>query len=128
MIKKNIETTDTQKIIITQVGGNLNLKGWDQSDIRFSSTAEAGQIEENEHEIRISCPGNCSLRVPHSRFSRRAAVMAMHGGGQLRDLRLVERELPVAGGLRQRYRPHPGPPRIQMREHQPVTPGASTRE
>ncbi|MBG7610554.1 MAG: hypothetical protein IZT55_06775 [Anaerolineae bacterium] len=94
MIKKNIETTDTQKIIITQVGGNLNLKGWDQSDIRFSSTAEAGQIEENEHEIRISCPGNCSLRVPHQ-----AIIEIRQIGGHL-NAKTLDGELYVgkAGG------------------------------
>jgi len=65
MTKKNIPTTETPKIVILQVGGNLNLKGWDQTEVRFSANPEDGQIEELDQEIRVNCPGNCLLRVPH---------------------------------------------------------------
>jgi len=78
MIKKTIATVETPKMIISQVGGNLNLKGWDLSEVRLSASGEDVQIEEHEGELRINCPGNCSLRVPHQ-----AAIEIQQVGGQL---------------------------------------------
>ncbi len=94
MTKKNINTIEVPKITISHVGGNLNLKGWDQTEVRFSSTAETGQIEEHEGELRISCPGNCSLRVPHQ-----AIIEIMQVGGHL-NAKTLDGELLVrkAGG------------------------------
>jgi len=78
MAKKNIPTTETPKIVIFQVMGNLNLKGWDQTEVRFSANSEDGQIEELDQEIRVNCPGNCLLRVPH-----KAIIEIQQVGGQL---------------------------------------------
>jgi len=78
MAKKRIPTTETPKIVILQVGGNLNLKGWDQTEVRFSANTEDGQIEELDQEIRVNCPGNCLLRVPH-----KAMIEIQQVGGQL---------------------------------------------
>ncbi|MEN8173273.1 MAG: hypothetical protein ABFS03_10385 [Chloroflexota bacterium] len=78
MTKKNIPTTETPNIVIIEVGGNLNLKGWDQTEVRFLANNGDGQIEELDQEIRINCPGNCMLRVPHS-----ANIEIQQVGGQL---------------------------------------------
>ena len=94
MTKKNIKTIESPKIIISQVRGNLNLKGWNQTEVRFSSTVETGLIEEHEEELRISCTGNCSLRVPHQ-----AVIEIKQVGGHL-NAKTLDGELLVgkAGG------------------------------
>jgi hypothetical protein len=85
MVKKSIPTTETPKVVILQVGGNLNLKGWDQNEVRFSANTEDGQIEDLDQEIRVNCSGNCLLRVPHKaiieiqQVGRQLLVKALNG-------------------------------------------------
>lgn len=64
MDRNKITTSESPKISLS-VDGNLNLKGWDETEVVVkASSNEDLTIEEGDDEISIVCRGECSVRVP----------------------------------------------------------------
>lgn len=65
MSKINIDLGENPKIVIDEILGKLTIKGWDSSEINCEANSrEMMIIEDKEDHLKISSPGNCSLRVP----------------------------------------------------------------
>src|SRR3990172_12102960 len=65
MARINLEANDSPKIYIESVGGSLQVKGWDEENIRIEVQHEdelTYTFEDNE--LKLTSQGDCILRVP----------------------------------------------------------------
>src|SRR3972149_12017118 len=65
MARINLEANDSPEIHIESVGGSLQVKGWDEENIRIEVQHEdelTYTFEDNE--LKLTAQGDCILRVP----------------------------------------------------------------
>ncbi len=66
MVQMNVATSATPEVVIEEIAGNLQLKGWNRSEVLVKSEVEITPVlEEQEDVISIRCAGDCLIRVPH---------------------------------------------------------------
>jgi len=66
MVQMNVTTGPAPEVVIEEIAGNLQLKGWSRPEVLVKSEAEvAPEIEEQDEVVSIRCPGDCLVRVPH---------------------------------------------------------------
>jgi hypothetical protein len=65
MAKKTLETSEAPQIIVENVGSDLQVKGWDRTEILVKSSSDNDIVlEEREGVVNISCPSDCVLYIP----------------------------------------------------------------
>jgi hypothetical protein len=65
MEKKKIQTSLAPEIIITEVQGELQFKGWEEAEVMILANAGSLQVEEQQDEmIQLRCTGNLEMRAP----------------------------------------------------------------
>ena len=64
MSKQSFTTSSSPKVIVDQVGGDLQVKGWDQPECIVNADPEDLQVEQQEDTLRVTCHGDCMLRLP----------------------------------------------------------------
>jgi hypothetical protein len=89
MSKQSIPTSLAPEVIIEQVGGNLQVKGWDEPEVFVEADPTTLTLEEQDDVVRLSCAGNCEVRLPSG-----AAVQVGNAHGEAR-FRLLEDSLKV---------------------------------
>ena len=101
-----LATGEAPEIVITSVGGDLRLQGWDQNQFQAESDDDRSLTAEQKNgSIALVCSADCTVRVP-----RRASVRLLQIGG---DARVKSVEAPVeiqnvGGDLVLRNRPEGG--------------------
>ena len=66
MVQLNVTTGPAPEVVIEEIAGNLQLKGWSRPEVLVKSEGEVTpELEEREEVISIRCPGDCLVRVPH---------------------------------------------------------------
>lgn len=66
MAEYRIDASTASDISIESVIGNLQIKGWDRSEVLFKTkTDSAPEPEQKNGSIQVQCKGDCILRVPH---------------------------------------------------------------
>lgn len=95
MNEQIIATSDAPEIIITHVEGDLQVKGWDRSEIEVKANVDELAVQEEDDVVQISCQGSCALRVPEA-----ATLRIDYVGGEAR-FKLLEDQLHAVriGGL-----------------------------
>ena len=64
MSKQSFTTNMEPEIVIRQVAGDLQVKGWDQPEIVVNAEPDELQIEQQENTFHLDCQGDCLMRVP----------------------------------------------------------------
>jgi DUF4097 and DUF4098 domain-containing protein YvlB len=64
MNQQTIATSLSPEVIIEQVQGSLQVKGWDKPEISIKANPNDLNYSEEEDVIRVSCRGNCTIRLP----------------------------------------------------------------
>ncbi len=65
MAKKTLETSDAPQVIVENIGSDLQVKGWDRTEILVKSSSDNDIVlEERDGLITVSCPSDCVLYVP----------------------------------------------------------------
>jgi hypothetical protein len=64
MNQQTIATSMTPEIYIGDVGGDLQVKGWDRSEVNIKANADDLTLQHEEDTLHISCTGSIALRVP----------------------------------------------------------------
>jgi hypothetical protein len=83
-----LNTGEAPEIVITLIGGDLRLSGWEQNQFQAECEDERSlQAEQQENAIRLHCGMDCTVRVP-----RRAVLQVERVGG---DARVKSVEGPV---------------------------------
>jgi len=66
MAKKTIETNNNPKVLVQQVGSDLQVKGWERAEVLAKSSSDNDLVlEEAEGVVSVSSPSDCVLYVPH---------------------------------------------------------------
>ncbi len=63
-MNQSISTSSAPEVIIEEILGDLQVKGWDQDEVVVKANPDDVTLEEQEDVIRLSCRGSCTLRVP----------------------------------------------------------------
>ena len=83
MNQQSVATSLAPEVVIGQVNGNLQVKGWDQPEVQIKASPDELHLEEQEDVVHFSCHGNCSVRVPHGAVIR---VESVQGEGRFKLL------------------------------------------
>ena len=84
MEQQSINTSASPEIEIEQVDGNLQVKGWDNSEVLAKSSSGDGlTLEHQEDDVHLSCHGDCILRVPYGAVVQ---ILAVHGDARIKSL------------------------------------------
>lgn len=117
MGKQRVTTSMAPEVIIEQVFGNLQVRGWDRPEVIVTADPQGLTLEEQDDTVRLSCQGECSVRLPHdatiqvenahgnARFkllNDQLDIVEVHGSLSLRDvsatqIERVQGELSVRG-------------------------------
>ncbi len=83
MTEKRIETGSTPEIIVEQVDGNLDIKGWDQAEVELRASPDSLDYQEADGRLSLRCTGSLEMRVP---FGADIHIQVVHGQARLRRL------------------------------------------
>jgi hypothetical protein len=83
MGKQSVATSLAPEITIEQVSGNLSVKGWGDPEVTVDADPEELQMEAQDDLVRISCTGDCSIRMPQGATVK---IEAVHGDASLKYL------------------------------------------
>jgi len=64
MDRKTITTSLAPEIILHEIAGDLQVKGWEQPEVQVRGVPEELSIEEQDDVIVINSQGDCGLRTP----------------------------------------------------------------
>ncbi len=90
MSKQRISTSLAPEIVIEQIGGNLQVKGWGEPEVTVQAEPQTLRLDEQDDVIRLSCDGDCEIRLPSG-----ASVQLGAAHGETR-FRLLEDTLTIA--------------------------------
>lgn len=66
MTQHTIELSEETRVEVKNVAGDLILKGWNRPELQIKDFSEEINIEQEEHLIRLNCPDDCRLQLPHN--------------------------------------------------------------
>ncbi len=88
MGQHSVSTSSTPEVLIEEVHGNLEVKGWDRSDVLVKpSTDDDLLLDAQDDAVRISCKSNCLVRLPN-----RASIQVGKVHGNTR-IKLIDNDL-----------------------------------
>jgi hypothetical protein len=65
MSRQMIDTSQAPEILISEVLGDLQIKGWEAPQIAIQADPQDLEIQEQEDTVRLSCRGDCDIRLPY---------------------------------------------------------------
>jgi hypothetical protein len=83
MDKRSISTSMAPEVVIGQVLGDLQVKGWEEPEVVVNADAADLDLEEQEDGVRLSSRGDCFVRLPHGATIQ---VEGVHGDGHFKLL------------------------------------------
>jgi hypothetical protein len=83
MGRRVIETGPAPEILIEQVLGDLQVRGWENPQAVVSADAEELELQEQDGNLRLSCQGDCDLYVPRGAT---LTIGSVHGDASLKLL------------------------------------------
>jgi hypothetical protein len=64
MDKRTINVSLAPDVTIGQISGNLEIKGWERPEVAVYASPSTLDLEELDDGVRLSCTGNCEIRLP----------------------------------------------------------------
>src|SRR5438445_10264379 len=87
-MQQTFSATAEPKVIIAQVNGDLNVRGWDQQTIGVETDGHGGQLYQEGDALMIAdCESDIDLRVP---FNTDIKVSSLSGDVAVGHVRRVE--------------------------------------
>ncbi len=83
MSEQRISTGSTPEVVIEEVSGNLQVKGWERSEVRVQADPHNLYIEEQDDRVQIRCTSDCTVRLP---MTTTLQIQRAHGNAQVRLL------------------------------------------
>jgi hypothetical protein len=83
MSKQTIPTSMAPEVIIEQVHGELQVRGWDRPEVVVSANNDDLSLEEQDDTLRLSCQGSCDVRLPHGATLQ---IGRAHGNTAIKNL------------------------------------------
>jgi DUF4097 and DUF4098 domain-containing protein YvlB len=85
----SVTTTVAPDVIIDQVSGNLQIKGWERPELLAKAEQNNLTLEEKDDVVKLSCKSNCTIYLPH------AASIQIDSIGGNADFKLLEDQLSI---------------------------------
>ena len=89
MTQKSIPAGPAPNVDLQAVQGNLQVKGWDRSEVLLRTRDDNPVLEKQDDRIIVRCMGDCEVRLPHDASVSAAMI---HGNAQFM---LIEGELKI---------------------------------
>jgi polyhydroxyalkanoate synthesis regulator phasin len=89
MSRQIINTSLAPEIQIGEVLGDLQIKGWETPQVAIQADPQELQIEEQDDTVRLSCRGDCEIRLPYG-----ATVQLDTAKGDV-EIKLLEEPLKI---------------------------------
>ena len=89
MTKERISTSLAPEIIIEEVSGDLQFRGWDEPEVVLQAETEDLQVNEQDDVVRLNCKSGLEMRAPSG-----ATVQLGQARGNVR-IRLLEDSLKI---------------------------------
>ena len=83
MDQKVVATNLTPVVILEQVEGELQVKGWERAELVVRAQAENVELQEQEGVIRIRCQDGCIIRLP---WGANLKIEHLAGEGRIKRL------------------------------------------
>jgi hypothetical protein len=83
MSKQRISTSLAPEVIVEEIAGNLQVKGLDEPAVIVEADSSTLSLEEQDDVVRLSCKGNCEIRLPSDASVQ---VGSVHGNARFRLL------------------------------------------
>jgi SHOCT-like domain len=83
MVQKSATTSLSPKIILQEIHGNLQVKGWDRPEVLLRSSDDGSTLEAQDDSVNISSHGDCVIRLPHEADLQ---VLSVHGNTRIKLL------------------------------------------
>lgn len=64
MSKQRISTSLAPEVEVERIGGSLQVKGWDEAEVVVQADPDILHLEEQDDAVRLSCDGDCEIRLP----------------------------------------------------------------
>ena len=64
MEKTTIETSMAPEVMLTQVDGNLDVRGWNRPQVVITAPQDSLEVEEGQDSLHLTCSGDCDIRLP----------------------------------------------------------------
>jgi len=96
MTRQTIDTSPAPDILIDQVLGDFQLKGWEAPQVVLQADPDELDLQEQEDAIHLSCRGDCDIRLP---YGASVQIGAVHGDAQIKLLEELLKIGAVHGSL-----------------------------
>ncbi len=83
MDQKILATSLAPEVFIDEVGGDLQVKGWERSEVVVRAQEEELQLSQAEDTLHLSCQDGCLVRLPHGSTLH---VGVVHGNARFKLL------------------------------------------
>jgi hypothetical protein len=83
METQTFETGLALELFVGQIAGNLQVRGWDNSQVSIQANMDDLNVQQEADKLRVNCQGNCSLRVPEDASLR---VEVVHGNAYFKNI------------------------------------------
>jgi hypothetical protein len=83
MTRQMINTGPAPEILIDQILGDLQVRGWENPQAAINADPDELDLEEQDGSLRLSCRGDCDLYVPHAAA---LTIGSVHGDASLKLL------------------------------------------
>jgi SHOCT-like domain len=65
MSRQIINTSQAPEILIDEVLGDLQIKGWETPQVAIQADPQELEVQEQEDTVSLSCRGDCEIRLPY---------------------------------------------------------------
>ena len=89
MSRQIINTSLAPEILIGEVLGDLQIKGWEMPQVAIQADPQELEVQEQEDTVRLSCRGDCEIRLPYG-----ATVQLDTASGDV-QIKLLEEQLKI---------------------------------
>lgn len=83
MTRQMIDTGPAPEILIDQVLGDLQVRGWENPQVAINADPDELDLQEQDGSVRLSCRGDCDLYVPKGAA---LTIGSIHGDASLKLL------------------------------------------
>ena len=83
MDPQNLSTSPAPEVVIEQIEGSLQLKGWDRPEVSVKANPGDLDLREQDDVVHLSCRGNCAVRLPEAATVK---IGSVHGDAHLKLL------------------------------------------
>lgn len=96
MTRQVFPASQDLQILVENIGGSLEARGWDRSEVEIQASPETSSIVQQGEVLRLRCDASCTIRLPHDTTVQ---VETVYGNAHLRGLKQPLKIHAVHGSL-----------------------------